>query len=99
MTNYPCYTEEEDRVIISEIAETPYNLSSAFRRASMQIDRTPDSISTHWYSTLRRRTGCIFMTVSGRKYTVNGKNVVVLEDSVTTVENNIWNRIKRFLGL
>ena len=100
MSNYRFYTEEEDRVIISEIAETPYNLEDAFRRASVQINRTPGAISMHWYQTLRRRNNCIFMTVSGKKCTVNGKNVVILENSNTTnTGNSIWNRIKRFLGL
>lgn len=100
MSNYRFYTEEEDRVIISEIAETPYNLEDAFRRASVQINRTPGAISVHWYQTLRRRNNCIFMTVSGKKCTVNGKNVVILENSNTTnTGNSIWDRIKRFLGL
>lgn len=100
MSNYHRYTEEEDRVIISEIVETPYNLESAFRRASVQINRTPGAISMHWYQTLRRRNNCIFMTVSGKKCTVNGKNVVIFENSNTTnTGNSIWNRIKRFLGL
>ena len=49
---------------------------------------------------LRKKTGCVFMTVSGRRCTVNGKNVVILENSNTTnTGNSIWNRIKRFLGL
>lgn len=100
MSNYRFYTEEEDRVIISEIAETPYNLEDAFRRASTQINRTPGAISMHWYSTLRRKDNCIFMTVSGKKCTVNGKNVVILENNNTTnTGNSIWDRIKRFLGL
>lgn len=100
MSNYHRYTEEEDRVIISEITETPYNLGDAFRRASVQINRTPGAISVHWYQTLRRRNNCIFMTVSGKKCTVNGKNVVILENSNTTnTGNSIWDRIKRFLGL
>lgn len=100
MSNCRRYTEEEDRVIISEIAETPYNLEDAFRRASTQINRTPSAISMHWYQTLRRRNNCIFMTISGKKCTVNGKNVVILENSNTTnTGNSIWSRIKRFLGL
>lgn len=100
MSNYHRYTEEEDRVIISEIAESPYNLEDAFRRASTQINRNPRAISMYWYRTLRRRSNCIFMTVSGKKCTVNGKNVVILENSNTTnTGNSIWNRIKRFLGL
>lgn len=100
MSNCRRYTEEEDRVIISEIAETPYNLEDAFRRASTQINRTPSAISMHWYHTLRRRNNCIFMTISGKKCTVNGKNVVILENSNTTnTGNSIWSRIKRFLGL
>lgn len=100
MSNCRRYTEEEDRVIISEIAETPYNLEDAFRRASTQINRTPSAISMHWYQTLRRRNNCIFMTISGKKCTVNGNNVVILENSNTTnTGNSIWSRIKRFLGL
>lgn len=40
------------------------------------------------------------MTVSGKKCTVNGKNVVILENSNTTnTGSGIWDRIKRFLGL
>ena len=40
------------------------------------------------------------MTVSGKKCTVNGKNVILLENSNTVnTGNDIWNRIKRFLGL
>ena len=99
MSNY-YYTDEEDRVIISEIAESPFNLAKAFRRASFQIDREPHAISQHWYNSLRKRTNCVFMTVSGKKCTVNGKNVVILENSTTTsTGSSIWNRIKRFLGL
>ena len=100
MSNYHHYTEEEDRVIISEIAETPYNLADAFKRASTQINRTPSGISQHWYSCLRKKTNCIFMTVSGKKCTVNGKNVIMLENSNTTnTGSGIWDRIRRFLGL
>lgn len=100
MPHYHRYTEEEDIVIISEIAETPYNLEGAFRRASTQINRTPSAISMHWYQTLRRRDNCVFMTVSGKKCAVNGKNVVILENNNTTnTGNSIWDRIKRFLGL
>ena len=99
MSNY-YYTDEEDRVIISEIAESPFNLAEAFRRASLQIGRAPKAVSMHWYKSLRHRTNCIFMTVSGKKCTVNGKNVVILENSTTTsTGSSIWNRIKRFLGL
>ena len=94
------YTEEEDRVIISEIVESPFNLQQAFRKASTQINRDANAISQHWYGYLRKRTNCIFMTVSGKKCTVNGKNVVILENNNTTnTGNNIWDRIKRFLGL
>lgn len=100
MSNYHRYTEEEDRVIISEIAETPYNLADAFKRASTKINRTPRAIGMHWYRVLRRKDNCIFMTVSGKKCTVNGKNVVILENSNTTnTGDSIWDRIKRFLGL
>ena len=100
MSDYCKYTEEEDRVILSEITETPYNLMGAFRRASIQINRSPGAISFYWYRSLRKKTGCVFMTVSGKKCTVNGKNVVILENSNTTnTSNSIWGRIKRFLGL
>ena len=100
MSNHYFYTEEEDRVIISEIAESPYNLEDAFRRGSTRINRTSSGISQHWYNCLRKKTNCIFMTVSGKKCTVNGKNVVIVENSNTTnTGNSIWNRIKRFLGL
>ena len=46
MSNY-FYTEEEDRVIISEIVESPFNLSEAFRRASLQLGRAPKAVSMH----------------------------------------------------
>lgn len=100
MSNYRFYTEEEDKVIISEIVESPFNLESAFRKASTQINRDPHAISQHWYNCLRKKTNCIFMTVPGKKCTVNGKNVVILENSTTVnTGNSIWSRIKRFLGL
>ena len=100
MSDYRKYTEEGDRVILSEITETPYNLMGAFRRASIQINRSPEAISFHWYHSLRKKTGCVFMTVSGRRCTVNGKNVVLLDNSNTTIiDNSLWNRIKRFLRL
>lgn len=100
MSNHYFYTEEEDRVIISEIVKSPFNLQDAFRRASVSINRTPHAVEQRWYNCLRNKNNCIFMTISGKKCTVNGKNVVMLENSSTTnTGSGIWSRIKRFLGL
>ena len=93
------YTSEEDTVIISEIMESPYNLQNAFRKASLKTGRSQDAISYHWYKSLRNKRGAIFMTVSGKRCTVNGKNVVILNDNTTTVKRSIWNKIKSVLKL
>ena len=94
------YTDEEDRVIISEIIESPGNLQRAFRKAGSQIGRSSDAICVHWHRSLKLRTDCIFMTVSGKQCTVNGKNVVILSNTrVKNSNNNIWGKIKRLFHL
>ena len=93
------YTDEEDSVIISEIKKSPHNLSEAFRAASKKIERSYSSISIHWYTVLRLKQGAIFMTVSGDKCTVNGKNVVVLKENTFSIRKSIWSKIKKLFNL
>ena len=101
MSKYRFYTDEEDRVIISEISKCPHNLSKAFRNAAVKIDRSPGAVQNYWYTVLRKKTGTVFFLASGRQCTVNGKNVIVISDSSNTVRvlGNIWKKIKKLMKL
>lgn len=90
------WTEDEEKVVISKIEESPNNLQKAFREASLEIDRAPAAIEYRWYQGgLRERSGKLFMTYK-RKGTLNSnrKNV-----SSNTYDNTIrtrkskWRRI------
>lgn len=90
------WTEDEEKVVISKIEESPDNLQKVFREASLEIGRTPAAIEYRWYQGgLRERSGRLFMTY-GRKgtFSSNRKNV-----SSNTPDNTIrtgkskWRRI------
>ena len=93
------WTDDEEKVIISEIEKTPHNLESAFRRASSKINRTPKAISIRWHERgLRERSNAVFV-VYGRKTMNKNRKVVSTNTTDNTIKHTvgIWNRIKRLI--
>ena len=90
------WTEDEERVVISKIEENPNNLQRAFRKASLEIDRTPVTIGWKWYQGgLREKSGKLFMTY-GRKGTLNSnrKNVSSkASDNTIRTRKSKWRRV------
>jgi hypothetical protein len=90
------WTEDEEKVVISKVEASPYNLEKAFREAASEIDRTPLAIKQRWHQGgLREKSGKLFMTY-GRRGTLNNNRKIV---SSTTSDNTLktrkskWRRI------
>lgn len=47
MRVYRKWTDDEEKVIISKIKESPNNLSQAFKEASIELDRSITTIRQH----------------------------------------------------
>jgi hypothetical protein len=90
------WTDDEEKVVISKVEASPYNLEKAFREASSVIDRTPSAVRYKWHQGgLREKSDKLFMTY-GRKGTLNNNRKIV---SSTTSDNTLktkkskWRRI------
>lgn len=93
------WTNDEEEVVIQEVAKNPNNLEEAFRRASRKLDRTQGAIHARWHITgLRARSGICFATYG--KNTINPNRKVVRANSTDNtgrVTNCIWNRFINLL--
>lgn len=99
MAAHKKWTENEDKVILRFVKESPENLSEAFKKASENLDnRTPASCSYRWYSHISRdanKASTCFVTLSKTKYGRNRKNCKDPYPIHTT--NSLWTKIKKFL--
>lgn len=70
----PWKLEEEER-LIANVKHNITNLTKAFAITSKEIQRTPQAISSHWYTnTSIKGNHALFLTVSGKHVAVNRKN-------------------------
>ena len=105
------WTIEEENILLNNINSSPYNLAKAFKKTSLDINRSFTAVQSRWYGIPRSSTckGTIglrfrsmesnkaFISISSRKKTINTK---VIRDgsysNYTTVTKSVW---KRFLSL
>lgn len=99
MTTKPRWTNDEEQVVIAKVRQHPNNLKQAFREASIELDRSPTSITQHWYRNIRHNE-IVFMTVGSKTINRNTKNVFHGSyDNTEKMKVSIWRRILKFLGL
>ena len=48
------YTKEEDLVILRKVSKNPSNLAQCFRELSLELGRSAESISAHYYTVLTK---------------------------------------------
>ena len=67
------FSEREDKTVIEHIKQTPDNLSFAFEKAAIKLNRTVKSVRQRYYATLRTKAS-ILTVGSKRGFTQNVKN-------------------------
>lgn len=68
------WSQREDAIIYSKIDQSPQNLRSAFEQAALELpQRTVDSVSKHWYKSLKSKDKAVVIVAS--KGTAIQKNV------------------------
>jgi len=73
-------TVELDKLLIKSISNAPTNLSASFRLASNKLGLNYNSVSTHYYRVLSKKTP-IFMIKTAVGITINTKQAEVLRES------------------
>ena len=93
------WTPEEERVLRDQVSRRPNNLSEAFRRVSVLIDRTPSAVSFHWYYIMKHQQHVCFMTASGESISPNSKNVIGDDTAIKTRKKSWWRNLLSLFGL
>ncbi len=69
------WTQAEEDKLINNVEKHVLCLSNAFKKTSLEIQRSPKAIAAHWYNKTSVNCGrTLFMTVSGSHVSVNRKN-------------------------
>lgn len=98
MNSYKRWTEEEEKVILSQIQENPGNLTEAFRKAGETLGRTFTAVHYHWYrvmapKNLNNRANTVFMTYSAGKVNCNRKITRPETQRPWSTRRSKWRRI------
>lgn len=99
------WLQEEETILLHNIATYPYNLMEAFRQTSNELNKSVYAVRIKWYGTKRNKglrhktisTNKSFITLSSSKKAINTK--VIREgtlDNSTRVTKTLW---KRFVSL
>lgn len=89
------WTSEEDARLLRQIESFPQNLSRCFIIVAEELDRTPTSVSAHWYTVLSKKPGvCTLFTASAKHISVNRKNGMGKESTM-----GIWRRLLRAIRI
>lgn len=67
------WSDDDDRILISEVKKNPNNLTKAFEKVAKKLDRTPAACSQRWYNNKHKFSVC-FMLVGKNGSSINGKN-------------------------
>ena len=87
------WTAEEDALLLRSVKAFPQNLHKCFMLVSEQIDRTPQGVSSHWYTVLSKRDDVLaFFTASAKHVSKNRKN-----GEGEHIESNVWKRFVRII--
>ena len=87
------WTNEEDRVIISQVRLHPTNLTEAFRIVSKKLDRTVPAVSQRYYTHVKLHNK-VFMTISSKSASTNTKIGNYILINLTTFWRTILKKIK-----
>lgn len=89
------WTNDEEQVVISKVRNNPNNLLRAFREASIELGRTPESIVYRWYKGgLREKSAKVFITCGSKTVNVNRKIVSdKTSDNTRELTKSKWRRI------
>lgn len=99
MTTRKRWTDKEEQVLISQVQQSPNNLSKAFKATGKLLRRSERSVTLHWYNNTRHNN-TVFMTVGPKTRSVNTKNTIHGKyDNTERVQLSIWRRILKLLGL
>jgi hypothetical protein len=93
------WTPEEERVLRDQVSRRPNNLSEAFRRTSVLIDRTTSAVSYHWYYIIKHQTNVCFMTASDKSISPNKKNVIGEDTAIKPRKKFWWRNLLSLFGL
>lgn len=74
MRSYKRWTNNEDLVVISKVADNSNNLREAFKIAAIELNRSEMSVMQRWYKVLsKRETNAVFMVCTKNTKLVNRK--------------------------
>lgn len=83
------WTEEEDRILLQHVKNSPQNLSRCFLAVSEVIHRSPKAVAAHWYTVVSKNSDTIcFFTASSHSVSKNRKN-----GSGIQYTRSIWQRL------
>lgn len=83
------WTEEEDRLLLQHIKNSPQNLSRCFLAVSEATGRSSKAVAAHWYNTLSKNSDTVcFFTASSHNVSKNRKN-----GTGTQCTRTIWQRL------
>lgn len=69
------WTTEEEAVVLSTIKSFPDNISEAFRRSAIQLNRSPKAVSFKYYNLLKEKHPNIISVGTSKGFSVkNTKN-------------------------
>ena len=67
----PWTAADEDR-LIANVRNNTENLKKAFKQTSLELQRTPAAISSHWYTSTSIKTNhVLFFKMSGERILIN----------------------------
>lgn len=93
-TNNQCkrWTPQEDARLLKQVETFPQNLHRCFLIVAEEINRTPQAVQAHWYSSLSKKPHALcFFTASKHHVSKNRKNGAGVETNTS-----IW---RRFLNI
>lgn len=69
------WSEENDKILITHVQESPDNLVSAFNKTALDLGRTVSAVQNRWYGILKHRTKT-FLLKSDKTENINTKNIL-----------------------
>ena len=96
------YTKEEDLVILRKVSKNPSNLAQCFRELSLELGRSAESISAHYYTVLTKAntnnsSKALFSLFGSRNQNTNRKitraGLRPTKQSPTKLKASKWKRI------
>jgi hypothetical protein len=86
------WTNEEDKVIISQVKMYPENLRRAFIESSEKLKRTEAACANRWYAHISKqpnRENTCFVSISRKSYGRNRKNMCTVIDK----KQSFWTKV------